>query len=173
MATTAVEQPGLELLAGADDRFGGLTQVVDVVEWIVEAEDVDPALGGARHEPPGEVTADGTRADEEPPAQSQRQWRRRSCFQCADALPRALDASPDRVVEDAAARDLEVREPRPVEDRRQAQDLGGRHPTGERFLAEDADGRVDEARHEVGHYPVPSRASLAAVAPQARRQPGR
>ena len=45
----------------------------------------------------------------------------------------------------------------------QAQDLGRRHPPGERLLAEDADGRVDEARHEVGHYPVPS--ELLARAP--------
>ena len=112
VTAAAVEQPGLELLARADDRLGGLTQVVDVVQRIVEAEDVDPALGGAGDEPPGEVAADGTRADEKPPAQGERQRRRRSRLQRADALPRALDASPDRVVEDAAARDLEVREAR-------------------------------------------------------------
>ncbi len=156
VAAAAVEQPGLELLAGADDRLGGLAQVVDVVERIVQPEDVDAALGCTGDEPARKIATDGSRTDQEASAQRERQRRLRPCFERADALPRAFDASPDSVVEDASPGDLEVGEARLVENLGEPQDLGRRHPAGQRFLAEDADGRVDEARHEVGHYPVPS-----------------
>ena len=64
-----------------------------------------------------------------------------------DPLPRALDAAPDGGVEDAAARDLEVRESGFVEDLGEPEQLGGRHPPGKRLLAEQADRRVDEHGH--------------------------
>ena len=44
VTAASVEQPRLELLPRADDRLGCLTQVVDVVQGIVEPEDVDAAL---------------------------------------------------------------------------------------------------------------------------------
>ena len=108
----AVEQPGVELAVGADDRLGGLLQVLDVVQRVVQAEDVDAALGGAGDEPPREVAVDRPRADEEAAAQGERERRRRARLQRADALPRALDAAAHGGVEDAAARDLEVGETR-------------------------------------------------------------
>ena len=118
----------------------------------MQPEDVDAALGSARDEPAREVAADRTGADEESPAQGERERRLRPGLERADALPRALDATPDRVVEDAAAGDLQVREARPVEDLGEAQQLRRRHQAGERLLAEDADRRVDEARHDLGPY---------------------
>ena len=63
--TGAVDEPGLERAAGGGDRLGGLLQVRDVVERVVEAEDVDPVLGRARDEAAHEVAVDGPRADEE------------------------------------------------------------------------------------------------------------
>ena len=68
-------------------------------------------------------------------------------LQRADPLPRALDAAPHGRVEDAAARDLEAGEAGAVEHLGEPQQVGGRHPPGERLLREQADGRVDEARH--------------------------
>ena len=56
------------------------------------------------------------------------------------------------VVEDAAARDLEVGEAGPVEQLGEAQQVRGRHQAGKRLLTEDADRRVDEARHGSGPY---------------------
>ena len=123
----AVEQARLELGAGVDDRLGRLAQVVDVVQRVVQAEDLDAALGGARDEPAREVAADRARADEEPAAQRQRERRRRARLERPDALPGALDAAPDRVVEHAAARDLEVREAGPVEELGEAQQIRRRH----------------------------------------------
>ena len=40
----SVEQAGLELAPDCDDRLGRLAQVLDVVQRIVQAEDVDAAL---------------------------------------------------------------------------------------------------------------------------------
>ena len=65
VAAAPVEQTRLELGARVDDRLTCLAQVVDVVQRVVQAEDVDAALRGARDEPPREVAADGARADEE------------------------------------------------------------------------------------------------------------
>ena len=74
-------------------------------------------LSAARgDEAAGEVAADRARADEEAAAERQRERRLRARLQRADALPRALDAAADGRVEDAAARDLEVREAGAVED---------------------------------------------------------
>ncbi len=148
----AVEQARLELGARVDDRLGRLTQVVDVVQRVVQAEDVDAALSGARDEPPCEVAADRARANEEASAQGERKRCLRAGLQRPDALPRALDSPPHRVVEDAAARDLQVREARPVEELGEAQQIRRRHQAGKRLLTEDADRRVDEARHGLGPY---------------------
>src|SRR5262249_13043989 len=138
---------GFELAPGLDDRPGRLAEVVHVVEWIVEAEDVDTALRRAGDEPPREVAPDRARPDEEPASKGERERRRRAALQRADPLPRALDPTANRRVEDAAAGHLEVREPRAVEDLREAEKVGRRHETGERLLAQDANRRVDEARH--------------------------
>ena len=148
----AVEQAGFELAAGLDDRLRRLAQILDVVQRIVQPEDVDPARRGARDESSGEVVADGPRTDEEATAQCQSERRRRPRLQCAQALPRALDATADRTVEDAAARDLEIGEARPVEQLGETQELGGRHAPGERVLAEDPDRRIDKAWHGRGPY---------------------
>ena len=51
-------------------------------------------------------------------------------------------------VEDASAGNLELREPDAVEELGEPQEVGGRHPPGQRLLAEQADSRVDERRHE-------------------------
>ena len=67
----AVDEPGLEVPLGGDDRLGGLAEVRDVVQRVVEAEDVDAVLGGRGDEAPGEVGVDGTRADEEAAAERQ------------------------------------------------------------------------------------------------------
>ena len=90
----------------------------------------------------------GPRADEEAAAERQRERRRRARLQRADALPRALDPAAHGAVEDAAARDLEVREAGAVEELGEAQQIRRRHQARERLLAEDADRRVDEARHD-------------------------
>ena len=148
----AVEEPRLELGARVDDRLGRLAQVVDVVQRVVQAEDVDAALRGARNEAAREVAPHGARADKEAAAQRERERRRRAALEGADALPRALDAAPDRAVEDAAARDFQVGEASPVEELREAQQLRRRHQAGERLLAEHADRRIDETRHGWGPY---------------------
>ena len=143
----AVDEAGMELLARGDDRLARLAEVRDVVERIVEAEDVDAVLGGGGDEAAHEVGADGPRADQEAAAQRQAERRRRARLQRPDPLPGALDAAPDRGVEDAAARDLEQREAGAVEHLRDPEQLAGRHPPGERFLREQANGGVDEPRH--------------------------
>ena len=104
----AVDEPRLELALRLGDRLGGLAQVRDVVERVVQPEDVDPVLRRRGDEPPRELAADRPRADEEAAAQRQPERRLDARLDRADALPRALDAAPDGAVEDAAARDLEV-----------------------------------------------------------------
>ena len=58
VATRAVDEPGVELLAGADDRLARLAQVGDVVQRVVQAEDVDAVLGRAGDEAAHDVGAD-------------------------------------------------------------------------------------------------------------------
>ena len=135
----AVEQPGVELAARGEDRLGRLAQVLDVVQRIVQAEDVDAALGRRGDEAAHDVGADRPRADEEAPAHGERERRLRVRLQRADPLPRALDAAPHRRVERASARDLEVGEARGVEHLGELEQRGGRHHAGERLLPEDAD----------------------------------
>ena len=146
----AVQEAGVELAAGGEDRLGGLAQVLDVVQRVVQAEDVDPALRGRRHEPPRDVAAHGPSADEETPAHCERERRLRVGLQRANPLPRALDTAPDGGVEHTAARDLQVREPRSVEHLRQLEQRRGRHHAGERLLPEDANRGIDQPWHSVG-----------------------
>src|SRR5439155_10724643 len=119
------------LRARVGDRRGGLAQIRDVVERIVETEDVDPVCGGGRDEAADEVVVGRPRADEEAAAQREPERRLRAGLQGADALPRALDPAPDGAVEAASARDLEVREARPVQDLGDAKLVCGRQSTGE------------------------------------------
>ncbi len=97
---------------------------------------------------------DRLRADEEPSAQREPERRRRARVDRADPLPRALDASAHRRVEDAAARDLEAGEPGAVEDLRDAEHFAGGDAPGERLLREQPDRRVEELRHGAGLYRV-------------------
>src|SRR4051794_28328856 len=153
MAAAAIQQPGLELGTRGDDRLGGLPEVVDVVQRIVQPEDVDPALRGARDEAAREIAADGPRPDEKAPAHRQRKRRLRPRLEGANPLPWALDTPTNGGVEDAPTRNLQVRETGSIEELREAQQIRRRHQAGERLLAEDADRRIDETRHGSGHYP--------------------
>ncbi len=82
-------------------------EVVDVVERVVHAEDVDARLGRAQHEAAHEIVRGGTAADQERPAQRHGERGARAPAHRADALPRALEATLDGGREAAAARDLE------------------------------------------------------------------
>ena len=146
----AVDEPRLEVAFRGDDRLGGLAQVRDVVQRVVQAEDVDAVLGGRRDEAAREVGVDRTRADEEAAAEGEPERRLHARLQRADALPRALDAALDGPVEAAAAGDLEVGEPGAVEDLGEPELLGGRDLARERLLPEQADGGVGERRHGSG-----------------------
>jgi hypothetical protein len=83
----AVDQARVELALGGHDRLARLAQVRDVVQRVVEAEDVDPALGRAGDEAAREVAADRARADEEAPAKRHRERRLRPRLERADPLP--------------------------------------------------------------------------------------
>ena len=150
VAARSVEQPGVELASGGDHRLGGDAQVPGIVQRIVEAEDVDPARRGARHEPAHEIVADRPRADEERAADREHQRRLRARLDRADPLPGALDSAADGGVERASAGDLEVGVAGAVEDLGEAQQLGGGHRAGERLLREEADRGVDEPWHDRG-----------------------
>src|SRR5581483_5961070 len=129
----AVDEPGLEVAVRRDDRLGGLAKVRDVVERVVEPEDVDTVLGCGRDEPACEVGVYGARADEEAPAESEAERRLDTRLERADPLPRALDAALDGRVEAAAARDLEIREARLVEDLGEPELLSRGHPARKRL----------------------------------------
>ena len=144
----AVDEARVELALGGHDRLARLTKVLDVVQRILEPEDVDPALGRARNEASREVTAHRTGADEKSSTKRHAERRLRPRLERADPLPRALDAAAHGRVEDPTARDLEVREAGAVEQLGQAEQVGGRHPPGQRLLAEQANSRVHESRHE-------------------------
>ena len=142
-----VDEPGIELLARGGDRLARLAEILDVVQRVVQAEDLDPALGRRGNEAPDEIAADRVRADEEAAAQRHRKRRLRALVECADPLPGALDAAAYGGVEDAAARDLQIREPSTVEDLREPQEIDRRHVARKRLLPEQPDRRVDELRH--------------------------
>ena len=158
-APGAVDEPRLEVALGGDDRLRGLAQVRDVVERVVEPEDVDAVLGGGRDEAAGEVGVDRSGADEEATAQREPERRLDASLERADPLPRALDTPLDGRVETAAARDLEIRETRLVEDLREPQLLRGGNAPRERLLSEQANRRVGERRHALSvqrnRYAVP------------------
>ena len=145
-----VEQAAVELATGLADRVGGDPQVVDVVQWIVQPEHIDPARGRTLDEPAHELVRHRPGADEEPAANSKGERRLHARLDCADPLPWALDAPPDAGVEHAAARDLEIGEARLVENLGETEQLRSRHRSGERLLREHADRGVDELRHHVG-----------------------
>ena len=148
----AVHETRLEVALGRHDRLGGLAQVRHVVQRIVQAEDVDAVLRGRRDEPAREVGVDRARADEKAAAQREPERRLDARLQRADPLPGALEAALDGRVEAAAARDLEIREARAVEDLGELELGRHRHDARERLLSEQAEGRVGESRHSPGPY---------------------
>ena len=125
-------------------------QVVGVVQRVVQAERVDPARSGARHEAAHEIVADRPRPDEEAAAHREHERRRRPRPDRSDPLPRALDAPADGRVERPAAGDLEIGVSRTIEDLGQPQQLCGRHRPRERLLREHPDRGVDQSRHQRG-----------------------
>ena len=162
----AVDEPDVQLAAGADDRLACLAEVRDVVQRVVQAEHVDPVVGRAGDEPPHDVGRDGLRADEEPAAERDAERCRRPGVDRADPLPRALDAAPHGCVEDTASRHLQAREPGAVEDLGDPEDLAGRDAPGKRLLREQPDGGVDELRH--GGSLLASRNPQERILPRAR-----
>ena len=144
---TAVDEAGMERLAGRDDGLAGRLEVRDIVERIVKAEDVDAVLGCAADEPRDDVRGHGSRPDEEAAAQRDPERCRRARVDRPDPLPRALEPSAHRRLERAAAGNLEVREACAVEDLRDPQNLAGWNLPRKRFLREQPDGRVDELWH--------------------------
>jgi len=75
-------------------------------------------------------------ADEEAAAEREAQWCLHMRPESADPLPRTLHPAPDRAVETPAARDLEIRVARSVQDLRDSQLFGRRQSPREGFLAE-------------------------------------
>ncbi len=146
-AGRAVDETRVELSPRGSDRLRSLAKVRDVVQRVVEAKDVDPALGGTRNETLGELDADGAGTDEKPAAERHRERRRRPRLEHPDSLPRALDAATHGGLEAAAAGDLEVGEAGTVENLGEAQLLRRRQLPREGLLAEQAQRRIHEARH--------------------------
>ena len=125
----------------------------------MEPEDVDSVLRRRRDETPGEIGVDGTGADEEAAAQREAERRLDARLEGADPLPGALDPALDGSVEAPAARDLEVRKSRLVEDLGKPELLRHGNASRERLLAEQADRRVGERRHarSLPRGPTPAR----------------
>ena len=86
------------------------------------------------------------------PRSASAEGRLRPRIDCPDALPRAFDSAADGSVEHPAARDLEVREPRMVEDLRDPEDLPGRQLPREWLLREQADRGVDDFGIRCGSF---------------------
>ena len=143
----AVHEPGVHERAGLAHGGDRADEVVDVVQRVVQAEDVDPRLGGTQDEAAHEIGVGGARADEERAAQRHHERRRRARLERADPLPRALDGPLDGAREAAAAGDLERGVARAVEVLGEAQDARGRDAPDERLLRQEPDRRVDEASH--------------------------
>ena len=158
----AVDEAGVELLVPVGDRLTGFAQVLDVVERVVEAEHVDPALRRTRHEAPRKVAADRAGPHEEATAEGEAERRRRPRLERPDSFPGALDAAANGAVEDAAAGHLEVREPRAVEDLGELEHRRRRQPARERLLRKQANGRVDERWHAVEAEVKPAKAGTSA-----------
>src|SRR5207244_11414048 len=132
----AVDEAGVELAAGRGDRLPRLAQVLDVVQRVVQAEDVDAVFRCARDEPPREIASDRPRADEEAAAERHAERRLRPRLERPDPLPGALDPAAHRAVEDASAGNLERSEPGTVEKRCQVEEVGRRYAPGQGLLAE-------------------------------------
>ena len=116
LGPVGVDEARVEARARLAHGGGGHGEVVDVVERVVHAEDVDARLRGAQHEAAHEIVRRGPAADQERAAQRHRERRARAAAHGADALPGTLQAALDGGREAAAARDLE----RAVADRRRA-----------------------------------------------------
>ncbi len=149
-AVAAVQEPSVELAPGGQDRLGRVAQVLDVVQRVVHAEDVDPTFRRRRDEPPRDIASYEPRADEEAPAHRERERRLGVRLQRADPLPGALDTATNGGVEDPAAGDLEVGEAGAVQDLGELEQRGGRHHAGKRLLPEDANRGIDQLWHDVG-----------------------
>ena len=149
----AVYETHGELLPGVPNRVGGLTEIREVVERVVESEDVDAAARGARHEAADDVGRHRPSADEEAAAQGHAERRRAARANRPDPLPRALDAAADGAVEAASAGDLEAREAGLVELRSELVQPRRGDSVGERLLREKPDRRVDELRNDVPSTP--------------------
>ncbi len=143
----AVDEPGVHERPGLAHGGDRADEVVDVVQRIVQAEDVDARLGRAQDEAAHEIGVGRARADQERAPQRHHERRRRARLERADPLPRALDRSLDGAREAAAARHLERGVPGVVEILGEAQDARGRDAPDERLLREQPDRRVDEASH--------------------------
>ncbi len=137
----------MELLVGPDDRLACLLEVRDVVEWVVQAKDVDAVLRRAGDEAPDDVLRDGLRADEEATTEREAERRRGARVDRTDPLPGALDGAAHGRVEDAAARDLEVGEAGLVEDLGDPEDVTRGYLARQGLLRQQSDRRVDEFRH--------------------------
>ena len=141
-------EPRVQPPPGLADRGRRRGEVLDVVHGVVQAEDVDAALGRRQDEPPDQVVGDRPRADQEPAAKRDLKRRLRAAgAKAADPLPRALDAAPHGSVEAPAARDLEGGEARAVEDLRHLEHPGRRDRAREGLLREQPDRGVDDSGH--------------------------
>jgi hypothetical protein len=119
----AVDEARLELPVCGRDRLARLTEIRNVVQWILETENIDSALGRAGHEPSSEVAADRPRADQEPASQGHPERRLRPRLERTDPLPGALDSAAHRGVEDATTGDLQVGKAGVVEKLRQPEEI--------------------------------------------------
>ena len=143
-----VHEPGIERGARIAHRCGRNLQIVDVVERVVQAHDVDARLDGAQDEAAHEIVIRRPRADQEAPAQGHHQRGvAHPHLECPDALPGALDARIHGRGEHAAASHLEARVADLVEFGREPQDARSGERGRERRLRQQADRRVDESGH--------------------------
>ena len=139
----AVHEPDCKLFPGAANGLGSVHEVFEVVQRVVDPENVDAALGSAVDEAPNEISRDGPRPDQEPPAKRNPERCLTPRFQSSDSLPGAFDPAAHGRVEAAAAGDLQVREPSTVEDVGELQEAGCLDTAREWLLRKEADRRVD------------------------------
>ena len=143
----AVHEPGIHERSGLAHGRDRADEIVDVVQRIVQAEDVDSRLRSTQDETAHEIGVGRARADEERSPQRHHERRRRACLERADPLPRALHCPLHGSGEAAAAGHLERGVPRAVEVLGEAQDVRGRDAPDERLLRQEPDRRIDEASH--------------------------
>ena len=94
LGAVGVDQARVQAGAGLAHGGGRHGEVVDVVERVVHAEDVDARLGRAQHEAAHEVVRGGTAADQERAAQRHRE--RRACVRPRTARMRSHGLSRPR-----------------------------------------------------------------------------